>query len=126
MLFWKQSSKNGYQPVWICCGESREEAVDPVNCYYSWQADKETGKCPCCAVHFAYIPDCKPGEITLKANHQYVDIPVKAAFHCGERTPEPDLVCGRAYISPLQRHFFIDGANVTNGSGPVMHTRAFL
>lgn len=20
--------KNGYQPVWICCGESREEAID--------------------------------------------------------------------------------------------------
>ena len=69
--------KNGYQPVLICCGESREEAIDPVNCYYSWQPDKETGKCPCCAVHFAYIPDCKPGEIILKANHQYVDIPVK-------------------------------------------------
>ncbi len=60
--------KNGYQPVLICCGESREEAIDPVNCYYSWQPDKETGKCPCCAVRFAYIPDCKPGEVILRAN----------------------------------------------------------
>ena len=59
--------KNGYQPVLICCGESREEAIDTVNCYYSWQPDKETGKCPCCAVRFAYIPDCKPGEVILRA-----------------------------------------------------------
>ena len=101
--------KNGYQPVWICCGESREEAIDPVNCYYSWQPDKETGKCPCCAVRFAYIPDCKPGEVILRANHQYVDIPVKAAFHCGEERLNQIWSVAEHTFRLCSGIFFIDG-----------------
>lgn len=101
--------KNGYQPVLICCGESREEAIDPVNCYYSWQPDKETGKCPCCAVRFAYIPDCKSGEVILRANHQYVDIPVKAAFHCGEERLNQIWSVAEHTFRLCSGIFFIDG-----------------
>ena len=101
--------KNGYQPVLICCGESREEAIDPVHCYYSWQPDKETGKCPCCAVRFAYIPDCKPGEVILRANHQYVDIPVKASFHCGEDRLNQIWSVAEHTFRLCSGIFFIDG-----------------
>ena len=101
--------KNGYQAVLICCGESREEAIDTVNCYYSWQLDKETGKCPCCAVRFAYIPDCKLGEVILRANHQYVDIPVKAAFHCGEERLNQIWSVAEHTFRLCSGIFFIDG-----------------
>lgn len=93
----------------ICCGESREEAIDPVHCYYSWQPDKETGKCPCCAVRFAYIPDCKPGEVILRANHQYVDIPVKASFHCGEDRLNQIWSVAEHTFRLCSGIFFIDG-----------------
>ena len=74
----------GYRPVTVCCGESREEALDKEHCYYSWVPDKETGKCPCCAVRFAYIPDCPAEEVEMTAYYQYVDMPVKASFSSGD------------------------------------------
>ena len=37
----------------VYCGESQEEALDREHCYYSWQPDPRTGRCPCCAARFA-------------------------------------------------------------------------
>lgn len=78
------SFPTGYRPVRVCCGESLEEALDREHCYYSWAPDRGTGKCPCCAVRFAYIPDCSAQEIELVAHYQYVDMPVKASFSSGD------------------------------------------
>lgn len=44
--------RNGFRPLTVYCGESREEALDTVNCYYSCSPDKNTGRCPRCAVTF--------------------------------------------------------------------------
>ena len=62
-------------------GESREEALDKEHCYYRWTPDPDSGKCPRSAVRFAFIPG---EEASVKAIHQYVDIPVRAKFHCGD------------------------------------------
>ena len=65
----------------IYCGESRDEALDTEHCYYSWVPDPDTGKTPRCAVRFAFIS----GEaVELTAVHQFVDIPVRAGFSCGD------------------------------------------
>ena len=32
----------GYRPLRVYCGESREEALDLEHCYYSWEPDKKT------------------------------------------------------------------------------------
>lgn len=68
----------------IFCGESREEALDTENCYCSWYPDRVTGRGPRCAVRFAYIPGIRPGQLVVKAVHQYVDIPVRAEWNCDD------------------------------------------
>lgn len=90
----------------IYCGESREEALDQEYCYYSWAPDRSTGETPRCAVRFAFIP----GEaVELAAIHQYVDIPVRAAFHCGD--PELNRIWSVAEhtFRLCSGIFFLDG-----------------
>ena len=100
---------DGYAPVTVCCGESEEEALDAEHCYYSWKPDETTGKCPCCAVHFAFVPDCKPGTLEMKAIHQYVDIPVKASFRCGESRLNEIWSVAEHTFRLCSGIFFIDG-----------------
>lgn len=76
--------RNGFRPLTVYCGESREEALDTVHCYYSCSPDKNTGRCPRCAVRFAYIPDCSRDELEVRAVHQFIDIPVRAEFHSSD------------------------------------------
>ena len=47
----------------VFCGESEDEALDLEHCYYSWQPDPVTNRCPCCAVRFAFIPNCKAEDV---------------------------------------------------------------
>lgn len=61
----------------LYCGESYEEAVDKEHCYYSWQPDPLTGKCPACAFRYVFIPGVRQ---ELTGIYQYVDIPLKASF----------------------------------------------
>lgn len=101
--------KNGFRPLTICCGESREEALDRIHCYYSWQPDRETGRCPRCAVRYAYIPDCRSEEINLKAIHQYVDIPVRADFNCSDKMINNIWATAEHTFKLCSGIFFIDG-----------------
>ena len=39
------------------CGESREEALDREQCYYSWLPDPETGRCPRCALRYVFVTE---------------------------------------------------------------------
>lgn len=80
-VLWVQCGVERMKNVTVYCGESREEALDKKHCYYSWKPDPATGKCPRCAVRFAFIP----GEpVELSAIHQYVDIPARAKFNCDD------------------------------------------
>lgn len=102
--------KAACEPIRIYCGESKEEALDVEHCYYSWCPDPQTGKCPCCAVRFAYIPHCRQGEIKLKAIHQYIDIPVKADFHCSDSLLNEIWSVSEHTFRLCSGVFFIDGA----------------
>lgn len=101
--------KNGYRPLRVCCGESREEALDREHCYYSWEPDPQTGRCPRCAVRFAYIPDCQKGEVELKAIHQYVDIPVRASFSSSDELINKIWSVAEHTFKLCSGIFFIDG-----------------
>lgn len=95
--------------VRVCCGESREEALDTVSCYYSWQPDEKTGRCPRCAVRFAYIPGAAPGQIDMRAVHQYVDIPVRASFSCDDELINRIWSAAEHTFMLCSGIFFIDG-----------------
>lgn len=99
-----------YHDIKIYCGESREEALDMEHCYYSWKVDPKTGKTPCCAMRYAYIPNCQKGQIKLKAIHQYVDIPVKAEFHCEDAELNKIWSVAAHTFQLCSGIFFIDGA----------------
>lgn len=99
----------GYQPLRICCGESKEEALDEVHCYYSWEPDEKTGCCPCCAVRYAFIPGIKKGDVHLTARHQYVDIPVRAKFHCDDEKLNAIWDVAEHTFRLCSGIFFIDG-----------------
>lgn len=97
------------RPLNVFCGESREEALDLEHCYYSWQPDPETGKTPCSALRFAFIPDCTPDELDLCAIHQYVDIPVRAEFHCDDELLNRIWSVAEHTFRLCSGIFFIDG-----------------
>ncbi len=101
--------REGYRPLTIYCGESREEALDEKHCYYSWEPDKKSGRCPRCAVRYAYIPNCRAEEIGLKAIHQYVDIPVRAAFSCNDELLNRIWSVAEHTFKLCSGEFFIDG-----------------
>lgn len=103
-------TQRDYEQITIYCGESKDEAVDMEHCYYSWTPDSQTGKCPCCAVRFAYIPNCRKGDIKLKAIHQYIDIPVKAEFYCGDSLLNEIWSVAAHTFRLCSGIFFIDGA----------------
>lgn len=93
----------------VYCGESREEALDTVHCYYSWQPDGKTGRCPRCAVRFAYIPEICPEQMAVRAVHQYVDIPVRASFVCDDDLLNRIWTVAQHTFMLCSGVFFIDG-----------------
>lgn len=99
----------GYRPLRVYCGESREEALDLEHCYYSWGPDEKDGRCPRCAVRFAYIPHCRKEEIRLRAIHQYVDIPVRAEFQGDDELLNRIWKVAEHTFSLCSGIFFIDG-----------------
>ena len=90
----------------IYCGESRNEALDQDHCYYSWTPDPDTGNTPRCALRCAFIPG---GEVDLTAIHQYVDIPVRARFQCGDTLLNQIWSVAEHTFRLCTGIFFIDG-----------------
>ena len=93
----------------VCLGESRTEALDTVNCYYSCTPDPETGRCPRQALRYAFIPGLSPEACSARAIHQYIDIPVRASFQSGD--PELDRIFSVAAHTFMlcSGAFFLDG-----------------
>lgn len=95
--------------VRVYCGESREEALDREHCYYSWLPESDTGRCPRCAVRFAFLDGVKAEEVQVKALHQYVDIPVKADFSCSDEVLNSIWQVAEHTFRLCSGIFFIDG-----------------
>ncbi|MCD8151200.1 MAG: alpha-L-rhamnosidase [Clostridiales bacterium] len=97
------------QMLRVYCGESRSEALDEEHCYYSWIPDADTGRCPRCAVRYAYIPEYTKDAVHVKAIHQYVDIPVKASFFCNDKLLNRIWNTAAHTFQLCSGIFFIDG-----------------
>lgn len=95
--------------VLVCCGESREEALDKKHCYYSWTTDPDTGKTPCCALRYVFLEGVSEGEAKVRALHQYVDIPVKAGFSCSDPLLNSIWNVSERTFRLCSGIFFIDG-----------------
>lgn len=98
-----------YRPLTVYCGESREEALDLKNCYYSWYPDPVTGRCPCCAVRFFFIPHCRKEEIKASAIYQYVDIPVRSSFKSNDILIDQIWEVAAHTFKLCSGIFFVDG-----------------
>lgn len=71
-------------PAVVYLGESRQEALDTENCYSFCTPDPSSGRCPRAALRCAFLPDAQPEDYRVRAIHQYIDIPVRASFHCDD------------------------------------------
>lgn len=99
----------GGWPVSIYPGESREEALDIACCYHPVTADETGGRSERVAVRYAFIPNCRLGEIKLTAIHQYVDIPVRAAFYSSDMLLNRIWEVAEHTFRLCSGIFFIDG-----------------
>lgn len=97
------------RPLTVYCGESKEEALDMEQCYYSWQTDAQTGRTPCSAFRFVFIAGCTSSELHLRAIHQYVDIPVRAKFRCDDELLNRIWEVAEHTFRLCSGIFFIDG-----------------
>lgn len=102
----KRQNSSGVE---VFCGESMDEALDLEHCYYSWQPDPVTKRCPCCAVRFAFIPDCKAEDVEITAFYQYVDFPKRASFKCNDEKLNKIWEVAEHTFRLCSGIFFLDG-----------------
>ena len=93
----------------VYLGESRAEALDTKNCYYFCTPDPVSRRCPRQALRYAYIPGAKAGEYSARAVHQYVDIPVKAAFSSDDEELDRIFAVAAHTFMLCSGAFFLDG-----------------
>lgn len=105
----KLSFADGFKPVKLCYGESVEEAVDTDMCYHSQTIFSGNDKLEMYAFRYIYIPDCRPGEVSLSAMHQYVDIPVRASFESDDELLSRIWNTAKETFRLCSGVFFIDG-----------------
>lgn len=104
----------------VYLGESRAEALDTQRCYFFCTPDEKTRRCPRQALRYAYLPACRPDEYTVRAIHQYVDIPVRAQFRSDDEELNRifsvaahtfSLCCGAFILDGVKRDKWIWGGD---------------
>lgn len=97
------------EPTLVYLGESRAEALDTENCYFHCRPDPETGRCPRQALRYAFLPGRAPGDCAVRAVHQYIDIPVRAAFACDDEELNRIFAVAAHTFMLCSGAFFLDG-----------------
>ena len=101
--------KGSANPPMVYLGESRAEALDTANCYYSCTPDPETHRCPRQALRYAFIPGYQPEQLSVRAFHRYVDVPVRASFVCDDTELNRIFAVAAHTFSLCCDVFFLDG-----------------
>ena len=101
-------SGKGALPL-VYLGESKAEALDTKNCYYFCRPDPGTGRCPRQAMRYAFLPGRKPEDVSVRAHHRYVDIPVRASFRCEDEELNRIFAVAAHTFSLCCDVFFLDG-----------------
>ncbi len=96
-------------PPVVYLGESRAEALDTANCYYSCRPDPVSRRCPRQAMRYAFLPGHRPEDVSVRAYHRYVDVPVRASFHCGDEELNRIFAVAAHTFSLCCDVFFLDG-----------------
>ncbi len=94
----------------VYLGESRAEALDAEACYYHCVPDPQTRRCPRQALRYAFLPQCGLDSYHVRAIHQYIDIPVKASFYCGDPELNEIFRVAAHTFMLCSGAFFLDGA----------------
>ena len=93
----------------VYLGESRAEALDTKNCYFFCRPDTITGRCPRQAVRYAFLPDVRKGDYSVRAIHQFTDIPQRASFTCDDDELNRIFQVAAHTFSLCSGCFFLDG-----------------
>ena len=105
-----QISMDAEKRVTLCYGESKAEALDEQWCYYKEKDATSETKPRRRAFRYIFIPDVELDEVQLTAIHTYVDIPVKASFHCDDELLNRIFDVSVETFRQCSGLFFIDGA----------------
>ena len=105
-----QISMNAETQVTLCYGESEAEALDEQWCYYKEKNATVATKPRRRAFRYIFIPNVELHEVQLTAIHTYVDIPVKASFHCDDELLNRIFDVSVETFRQCSGLFFIDGA----------------
>lgn len=95
--------------VTLCYGESDLEALDEQWCYYKEKHATAETTPRRRAFRYIFVPGAVEGEISLTATHTYVDIPVKAKFHCDDELLNRIFDVSVETFRQCSGLFFLDG-----------------
>lgn len=97
------------RPLQLCYGESSAEALNTELCYY--RQDNVTPRTPVRkrAFRYLFIPDCTPDEITLTAEHEFIQRPLPATFSCNDPLINDIWSVAAETFTLCSDLFFIDG-----------------
>ena len=93
----------------VYLGESRAEALAGKDCYYFCRPDPITHRCPRQALRYAFLPGFKPEEVSVRAFHRWVDIPIRASFRCDDGELNRIFAVAAHTFSLCCDVFFLDG-----------------
>ncbi len=97
------------EDVTVYLGESEAEALAGGDCYFYSKVDPASHRCPRQALRYAFIPDIRSSEVDARAIHQYIDIPVRAAFRCSDPLINRIFDVARHTFMLCTGCFFLDG-----------------
>ena len=93
----------------VYLGESRAEALAGKDCYFFCRPNPAARRCPRQAMRYAFLPGYRPDEVSVRAHHRYVDIPVRASFHCDDEELNRIFDVAAHTFSLCCDVFFLDG-----------------
>lgn len=100
---------NGQRTFTILYGESEDEALDPVYCYYKEENATVRTELRKRAFRYIYLPAIKPEEIKVHAVHQRVPLKVRASFFCDDAQINKIWEVSAKTYELCSGLFFIDG-----------------
>ena len=93
----------------VYLGESRAEALDTEHCYYFCRPDEATHLTPRQAMRYAFLPGVQAKDYSVRAIHQYTDIPQRASFTCHDEELNRIFAVSAHTFALCSGCFFLDG-----------------
>ena len=101
-------SVEGYRGT-VYLGESRAEVLAREEGYFHCTPDPESGLCERTAVRFAFLPDCAPEDVRIRAIHQFVAIPRRMELSSEDKELSEIFRIAAHTFQLCSGVFFIDG-----------------